>query len=139
MPNVPPERGELVSDETRTEQNAEDRDLLAAAVAEVDRYRSMDRLVPSTHNIVTIAALEVSHTRLLQDLIQTAIQFNLIVSMANLIPNDSKPFLACSRFDYIAKPTAFFTKRNIERVIIHKSGLLPSMVYFCQIGSRLRS
>ncbi|KZS93535.1 hypothetical protein SISNIDRAFT_441399 [Sistotremastrum niveocremeum HHB9708] len=81
VPNVPPERGELVSDETRTEQSAEDRELLAAAVAEVDRYRSMDRLVPSTHNIVTIAALE----------------FNLIVSMANLIPNDSKPFLACSR------------------------------------------
>ena len=26
---------------------------------EVDRYRSMDRLIPSPHNVVTIAALEV--------------------------------------------------------------------------------
>ena len=29
------------------------------AIAEVDRYRNMDRLIPSYHNVVTIAALEV--------------------------------------------------------------------------------
>jgi transcription initiation factor TFIID subunit 2 len=42
------------------EHNAEDADLVKETMAEVDRYRSMDRLIPSYHNIVTIAALDVS-------------------------------------------------------------------------------
>jgi transcription initiation factor TFIID subunit 2 len=37
----------------------EDMDLVKQTRTEVDRYRSMDRLIPSPHNIVTIAALEV--------------------------------------------------------------------------------
>ena len=41
------------------EQTAEDIELINKAIAEVDRYRNMDRLIPSYHNVVTIAALEV--------------------------------------------------------------------------------
>ena len=57
---APPERGELLTAEVRVEPNAEDVDLVKQAMTEVDRYRAMDRLIPSAHNIVTIAALEVS-------------------------------------------------------------------------------
>lgn len=45
--------------EAPTEPSAEDANLVKLAIAEVDRYRSMDRLIPSPHNVVTIAALEV--------------------------------------------------------------------------------
>lgn len=54
-----PERGELTQSETIVEQTSEDVELMQKALAEVDRYRNMDRLIPSYHNIVTIAALEV--------------------------------------------------------------------------------
>ncbi|KAF5392476.1 hypothetical protein D9757_002262 [Collybiopsis confluens] len=54
-----PERGELLPAEVRVEHTAEDQELLKQTLTEVDRYRSMDRLIPSVHNIVTIAALEV--------------------------------------------------------------------------------
>jgi transcription initiation factor TFIID subunit 2 len=56
---TPPERGELTQTETQVEQSGEDIDLMKQAIAEVDRYRNMDRLIPSYHNIVTIATLEV--------------------------------------------------------------------------------
>lgn len=56
---APPERGELLPSEVRVEHNNEDAMLVKQTVAEIDRYRSMDRLIPSPHNIVTIAALEV--------------------------------------------------------------------------------
>lgn len=59
---APPERGELLQYEPDTEQDAEDADLLQRSKAEVERYRSMDRLIPSAHNLVTVAALEVSNT-----------------------------------------------------------------------------
>jgi len=62
---TPPERGELLTTEVRTEHNAEDADLVKQTIAEVDRYRSMDRLIPSFHNIVTTAALEVRQPLLL--------------------------------------------------------------------------
>jgi transcription initiation factor TFIID subunit 2 len=60
---APPERGELLPTEVRTEHTAEDVDLVNRIVGEVERYRSMDRLIPSLHNVVTIAALEVSNNR----------------------------------------------------------------------------
>lgn len=41
------------------EQTGEDVELMQKAIAEVERYRNMDRLIPSYHNVVTIAALEV--------------------------------------------------------------------------------
>lgn len=57
---APPERGELLPTETRSDYSPEDIELVKQTRVEVDRYRSMDRLIPSPHNIVTIAALEVS-------------------------------------------------------------------------------
>ena len=56
---APPERGELLPSQTRTDYALEDMELVKQTRTEVDRYRSMDRLIPSPHNIVTIAALEV--------------------------------------------------------------------------------
>ncbi len=41
------------------EQTPEDANLTQAAVAEVERYRNMDRLIPSANNVVTVACLEV--------------------------------------------------------------------------------
>jgi len=49
----------LLPSETRTEQTVEDKELIKQTISEVDRYRSMDRLIPSPRNVVTIAALEV--------------------------------------------------------------------------------
>ncbi|KAJ6623113.1 hypothetical protein B0H10DRAFT_2011228 [Mycena sp. CBHHK59/15] len=76
-----PERGELLPSEVRTEYNEEDADLLQQTLVEVDRYKSMDRLIPSTHNNVTIAALE----------------FYLVLSVANLIPSAPIQFFPLTR------------------------------------------
>lgn len=54
-----PEHGELTRTESKLDQNEEDIELLKAAIGEVERYRSMDRLIPSVHNVVTVSALEV--------------------------------------------------------------------------------
>ncbi|TDL26427.1 TATA-binding protein associated factor Taf2 [Rickenella mellea] len=78
---APPERGELLKLEPKQELNADDDALLKAAISEVERYRSMDRLIPSSHNVVTIAALE----------------FHLVINMANLVPSDMKLFLTSTR------------------------------------------
>ncbi|KAJ7292844.1 hypothetical protein C8J57DRAFT_1444279 [Mycena rebaudengoi] len=76
-----PERGELLPTEVRTEYTEEDAELLKQTLLEVDRYRSMDRLIPSTHNNVTIAALE----------------FYLVLSVANLIPSAPIQFFPLTR------------------------------------------
>jgi transcription initiation factor TFIID subunit 2 len=60
-----PERGELLPLEVHTGYNEEDADLLKQSFSEVDRYWAMDRLIPSTHNNVTIACLEVAPSCLL--------------------------------------------------------------------------
>jgi transcription initiation factor TFIID subunit 2 len=63
-----PEHGELLPSEVRTKYNEEDADLLKQSlseVSEVDRYRATDRLIPSTHNNVTITCLEVAPSCLL--------------------------------------------------------------------------
>ncbi|KAL4070551.1 hypothetical protein J3A83DRAFT_4244024 [Scleroderma citrinum] len=78
---APPERGELLREEVRSEQTAEDIKLLKQAVDEVNRYRSMDRLIPSPHNVVTTAALEC----------------HLLLTTANLIPNDLRVFFPLTR------------------------------------------
>ena len=57
---VPPERGELFPTEVKSDQTLEEANLLKQSLSEVDRYRSMDRLIPSPHNVVTMATLEVS-------------------------------------------------------------------------------
>ena len=59
---VPPERGEFIPIESQPVRDAQDVDLLKQALVEVDRYRSMDRLIPSYHNVVTVAVIEVSMT-----------------------------------------------------------------------------
>lgn len=41
-------------------EKTQEAELLRDALIEVERYREMDRLVPSMHNVVSIAALEVS-------------------------------------------------------------------------------
>ncbi|EJC98793.1 uncharacterized protein FOMMEDRAFT_161628 [Fomitiporia mediterranea MF3/22] len=78
---APPERGELTMSVPKNDITGEDHQLLQAAITEVDRYRSMDRLIPSVHNVVTIASLE----------------FHIMLAMANLIPSDPKIFLLCTR------------------------------------------
>ncbi|KAH6899280.1 hypothetical protein BKA70DRAFT_1526881 [Coprinopsis sp. MPI-PUGE-AT-0042] len=54
----PPECVELLPMETYSDHNEEDLELIKQTHIEVDWYRSMDRLIPSPHNIVAIAALE---------------------------------------------------------------------------------
>ncbi|KAH9486347.1 Transcription initiation factor TFIID subunit 2 [Psilocybe cubensis] len=78
---APPERGELLPSETRTEYTAEDMDLVKQTRTEVDRYRSMDRLIPSPHNIVTISALE----------------FYMMLGIANLVPSHPRIFFPFTR------------------------------------------
>ena len=46
--------------DSRPPMDPTDVDLLKQAIAEVDRYKSMDRLIPSVHNVVSIATIEVS-------------------------------------------------------------------------------
>ncbi|KAF5374962.1 hypothetical protein D9758_000502 [Tetrapyrgos nigripes] len=78
---APPERGELLPSEVRTQQTAEDEELLKQTISEVDRYRSMDRLIPSYHNIVTIAALE----------------FHMVLGVASLTPSNPRVFFPLTR------------------------------------------
>ncbi|KAI8981206.1 hypothetical protein BD414DRAFT_93257 [Trametes punicea] len=78
---VPPERGEFISSESGPVQDPEDAELLKKALAEVDRYRSMDRLIPTFHNVVTVAVIE----------------FHMLLSLASLIPHDPRPFFPLTR------------------------------------------
>lgn len=78
---APPERGELLPSETRTEYTKEDMELVKQTRTEVDRYRSMDRLIPSPHNVVTIAALE----------------FYMMLGIANLVPSHPRMFFPFTR------------------------------------------
>jgi transcription initiation factor TFIID subunit 2 len=60
---TPPEKVELQGD--HIPQMAEDprvqvnNEIMNAALAEVDRYRDMDRVIPSWRNVITVATLEV--------------------------------------------------------------------------------
>ncbi|KAF9486524.1 TATA-binding protein associated factor Taf2 [Pholiota conissans] len=78
---APPERGELLPSETRMDYTPEDMELVKQTRTEVDRYRSMDRLIPSPHNIVTIAALE----------------FYMVLGIANLLPCHPRTFFPFTR------------------------------------------
>ncbi|KAF7302980.1 Transcription initiation factor TFIID subunit 2 [Mycena kentingensis (nom. inval.)] len=71
-----PERGELLPSEARNDYNDEDMDLLQQIHNEVDRYREMDRLLPSTHNNVT---------------------FYMTMMVANLIPSAPLQFFPLTR------------------------------------------
>ncbi|EJD48509.1 hypothetical protein AURDEDRAFT_112948 [Auricularia subglabra TFB-10046 SS5] len=78
---APPEYGELMQTQGRTDQNQEDVELLDQATAEVERYRTMDRLVPSSHNVVTVSVLE----------------WYILLGLANLKPSDPKLYLMYTR------------------------------------------
>jgi len=67
--------------EVKSDQTFEEDNLLKQSLSEVDRYRSMDRLIPSPHNVVTIATLE----------------FRLILSVTGLIPNDPRVYFPLTR------------------------------------------
>lgn len=66
---VAPERGEFIAIDSQPAQDAQDADLLRQALAEVDRYRSMDRLIPTYHNVVTVAVIEVGDEFYLEALV----------------------------------------------------------------------
>ncbi|KAI0830772.1 hypothetical protein BC628DRAFT_1355553 [Trametes gibbosa] len=78
---VPPERGEFISSETGPLPDPQDAELLKLAVSEVDRYRSMDRLIPTFHNVVTVAVIE----------------FHMLLTLAGLVPHDSRLFFPLTR------------------------------------------
>ncbi|KAH9943990.1 uncharacterized protein BXZ73DRAFT_39443 [Epithele typhae] len=113
-----PERGEFISNDSAPHPNEEDDDLLKKAIAEVDRYRSMDRLIPTFHNVVTVAVIE----------------FHILLSLANLVPHDPRPFFPLTRegnyvqvrvvaFDYLflGKWYALKNMRYILAVMAHDS------------------
>ena len=74
--------------DSRPPMDPVDVDLLKQAVTEIDRYRSMDRLIPSVHNVVSIATIEVPRRHTFIPASTDAFQFNLLLSVANLIPHD---------------------------------------------------
>ncbi|PIL31521.1 hypothetical protein GSI_06223 [Ganoderma sinense ZZ0214-1] len=76
-----PERGEFISNDSSPTQDPQDLELLKLALSEVDRYRSMDRLIPTYHNVVTVAVIE----------------FHMLLSLANLVPHDPRPFFPLTR------------------------------------------
>ena len=73
--------------------------MLQAAIAEVDRYRSMDQLIPSVYNVVTVAALEVRTLsyRYICAVFNGFMQFNMAINIANMVPTDPKVFFTSTR------------------------------------------
>ncbi|GAB1524178.1 hypothetical protein RhiTH_007331 [Rhizoctonia solani] len=91
---IPPdvsERNELAHNHTvememeeamrRQMEEDENAEVLRRAVTQVERYRARDRLVPSRHNVISIAA----------------IQWYLTIMMSGLVSNDPRLFLAYSQ------------------------------------------
>ena len=79
-----------------------DASLLQQALVEIDRYRSMDRLIPSVHNVVSIATIEVRLTHIRPYMQLSISQFSLLLGVANLIPNDLRMFIPLTRSVYSA-------------------------------------
>lgn len=77
---APREMGQFADDQSYLEE-IENNEYLAPAIAEVERYMSADRLVPSYHNAITVAGLE----------------FKLKLTLANLIPEDRMSFFMYTR------------------------------------------
>ncbi|KAL1729840.1 hypothetical protein EV714DRAFT_251135 [Schizophyllum commune] len=78
---APPERGELLPTEGRAELTSEDVHLLNEAMSEIERYQEMDKLIPSPHNVVTVAVIE----------------FYTVLMVANYIPSHPYRFFFYSR------------------------------------------
>jgi len=72
------------ADEDDFEQmdEAEGAEILAQAIREIDRYRTLDYLIPTYHNTVTVSCL----------------QATMRLMLAGIIPRDLKPFMMHSRF-----------------------------------------
>ncbi|KAB5593213.1 Transcription initiation factor TFIID subunit 2 [Ceratobasidium theobromae] len=65
----------------RQVEDEESAEVLRRAVTQVERYRARDRLVPSRHNVISVAA----------------IQWYLTIMMSGLVNNDPRLFLAYSQ------------------------------------------
>ena len=95
---VPPERGQLTDAENRPAMDVQDVELLKQALSEIDRYRSMDRLIPSLHNVVTVAAIEVGVQLTMNvSLLNWAAQFHMLLAMAGLVAHDPSLFFPMTR------------------------------------------
>ncbi|CEH12526.1 TATA binding protein associated factor [Ceraceosorus bombacis] len=82
-----------------------DEELLLEARYEVERFRELDKLVPSFHNTITLAAID----------------FNLVLTLANLQPVDLPLFLAYTRQGSFAPVrTAAFEAMLLMRGLQHK-------------------
>jgi hypothetical protein len=87
-PNVL-ERSELSSAQWAPEMSDQDRVFLEMSVAEVDRFRELDKVIPSYHNVISIAVLEVhiSFTRLI-----SILTFSAVVQHAHQRKHSTKRF-----------------------------------------------
>jgi hypothetical protein len=64
----------------------------------VERYRDMDRVIPSWRNVITVSILEVKmDLALLLFHLTLSVQFNAMLMMANCIPNNPAFFLLYTR------------------------------------------
>ena len=79
--------------------DAQDAELLRLSLVEIRRYRNMDRLIPSYHNVVTIATIEVRDNLYAANrLPDMSGQFNLILSLANIIPHEAGELIPMTRY-----------------------------------------
>ncbi|GAA5969785.1 hypothetical protein JCM11641_008040 [Rhodosporidiobolus odoratus] len=78
---LPREQPMFASQQEEQQHEIDANENLAPAVAEVERYLSADRLVPSWHNVVTVAGIE----------------FMLKLTLASLIPEDRMRFFVYTR------------------------------------------
>lgn len=69
-------------DEFDSLEDSASTEILEQGVREIDRFRTLDFLMPTYHNVVTTSCLQAS----------------MRLMMAGIIPKDSKPFMVHSRF-----------------------------------------
>ncbi|KAF9948419.1 hypothetical protein BGZ72_009665 [Mortierella alpina] len=69
-------------DESLRQEDLAGSDILEQAVREIDRYRTLDYLIPSYHNSITVSCLQAS----------------MRLMLAGLIPRDLKTFMVHTRF-----------------------------------------
>ncbi|KAG8708250.1 hypothetical protein FRC09_001362 [Ceratobasidium sp. 395] len=80
-PNPNPNETEIEEAMRKAMEEEESAEVLRRAAGQVERYRSRDRLVPSRHNVISIAVVE----------------WYLTVMMCGLVNNDPRLFLAYSQ------------------------------------------
>ncbi|KAF5352665.1 hypothetical protein D9756_005839 [Leucocoprinus leucothites] len=122
---APPERGELLPSEIRSEQTAEDKELTKQTISEIDRYRSMDRLIPSPHNIVTIATLEENSDGVYREGHYT--QVRLAAFDGLLLTKWYTPVVMRYILSVIANDSSRVVRRHVARNACHSLALLVQM------------